>query len=493
MSDYVKANGLFGSAQRLLLAVSGGADSTALLHVMYVLKTARSLNCELLCAHLNHQLRASEADLDEEYVTTRAAKLNVPLMIERLDVREYSRREKLSIETAARKLRISALSRIAKDNDCQAVVTAHQQKDNAETIIQRLARGTGFRGLAGIWPARIFDDGTKFISPLLCVGRDEIIAYLRERNIQWRLDRTNADCAYRRNYIRHKLLPELQPNADRSVVEQLSGLAESARRFYLSVCARADELWPDVAERADNEIALNIGLFVYESPPVKVELVRRCLAEIECGERNLTRSHYENVLQLAEQNVAARELELPGGFVVCREYENLVFGSDRKICRKQDARSATVGQAPPCDGRALTLNVPGRTRFDEYAIEATIIDADELKLERIVGGKDNRMERFSFEKIEMPLTVRFRRPGDKFVPLGMTLQKKVGKFLTDQRVPRRLREKVFVIADARKIIWVCPVRISEQTKITRKTGKILQLRIAEIGGRQKSVDAMQAG
>jgi tRNA(Ile)-lysidine synthase len=482
VADYLKANELLGSADRLLLAVSGGADSTALLYAMHAFKAGRVLNAELLCAHINHQLRAGDADLDEEFVIAQATELKVPVTTRRLDVSGYARCSKLSIETAARQLRIQVLGEIARANNCDAIATAHQKNDNAETIIQRLTRGTGLRGLAGIWPERVFADGARIIRPLLCVQRDEIIAYLQEGRLRWRRDRTNSDCAYRRNYIRHRLLPALQRNCRYSIVERLSVLAESARKFYRVICARADESWPDVADCSGDEITLDVGILLTQAPPVKVELVRRALARIGCGEKDMNRLHYENILQLAEQNVTGRKMELPGGFVVCREYGSLILGA---------AQNRSVEQAPPYVDKSVTLNVPGQTGFGGYAIEATIVKADETGFERFVAGKGDRIEQLDLDKIKMPLIARRRHPGDRFVPLGLASEKKLGKFLTAQRIPHRLREEVRVVADAEKIIWVCPVRISERVKVTSQTRTVLQLLVTDLTGPQNSLDAIQ--
>jgi tRNA(Ile)-lysidine synthase len=154
VADFIRAHALSGPADKILLAVSGGADSTGLLHLMCTLKVMRVVDGELMCAHLNHQLRGSEADADEDFVTRQAGGLNVPVITRRLDVRGFADRNKLSIETAARELRIKALVDIAKANGCDVIATGHQKNDNAETVLQRLSRGTGFRGLGGIWPRR---------------------------------------------------------------------------------------------------------------------------------------------------------------------------------------------------------------------------------------------------------------------------------------------------------------------------------------------------
>jgi len=287
IADFIKAHGLFGPADRVLLAISGGADSIALLYVMQALRTHKVLRVEFLCAHINHQLRGMEANLDEDFVTAEAAKLKLPLMTKRLDIRGFARCHKLSIETAARKLRIEALLDIARINSCCCIATGHQKNDNAETVLQRLARGTGLRGLGGIWPMRTFNPSAvsrsgrsnrnkiKFVRPLLCVTRDEIIVYLQQRNLKWRTDHTNADCTYRRNYIRHRLLPELQQKYSGSIVEQLFGLSQSAQRFYGLVCSRAENVWPGLADSTGDKVVMNLGKFLSESPSVKVELIRR--------------------------------------------------------------------------------------------------------------------------------------------------------------------------------------------------------------------------
>jgi len=488
VADFIKANELFGSAAKVLLAVSGGADSTALLYAMRTLKAESVFDAELLCAHINHRLRGTEADLDEEFVLAQAAELKLAVATKRLDVRGFAGRNKISIETAARKLRIESLLQIARASDCDGVATAHQKNDNAETVLQRLIRGTGFRGLGGIWPMRIFAetpqngklvDEFKLVRPLLCVRRDEIIEYLQKRNLKWREDHTNADCTYRRNYIRHRLLPALQQDCTVSVVEQLSELAGSARRFYSLICRSADKVWPALADCAGEKIALDLKIFLTQSQPVRVELIRRSLTAIGSGERDLTQRHYEMILQLAEQNVSGRKIELPGAFVVGAEYGNLIFAwIQNSEIRSQKTEVRNLSSVL-CPLSSVVLEVPGRTRFGRNLVKAAIFDADEEEFEKFKAGKRNFIERFDFDKIKMPLVVRYRKPGDRFIPLGLRAEKKVGKFLTAAQVPQQVRQRLLIISDSEKIIWVWPIRMSEQAKITGETRKILQLQIQE--------------
>ena len=206
--------------------------------------------------HINHQLRAEHADRDEDFVVTQVAKLQLPVTTRRIPVREFAHENKLSIETAARKLRMKTLLEIAKGNNCSHIVTGHQKDDNAETVVHRLLRGTGFRGLSGIWPVRKFNENIWIARPLLCVSRDEIVNYLRENKLSWCDDQTNADCRYTRNYIRHRLLPALKQDCHGSLVQLLFELSDSARRFYTLICRTADTIWPKIAGGKDEKIIL---------------------------------------------------------------------------------------------------------------------------------------------------------------------------------------------------------------------------------------------
>ncbi len=476
VADFIEANQLLDSGDRVLLAVSGGADSIALLHAMQALKAENVLAAELFCAHINHQLRGPEADSDEDFVTAQADSLGLPARTKRLDVRGFAHANRLSIETAGRKLRIESLLETAKANNCARIATGHQKDDNAETIVHRLLRGTGFRGLGGIWPARTFGDEIKFVRPLLCVTRDEIVEYLQERNLEWRRDHTNADCTYKRNYVRHRLLPALQQQCNDPLAEQLSELARSARRFHALVQSRAEKAWSEPANSTVDKAVLSLKDFLAEHQAVKVELVRRSLTTIGSGERDLTHQHYERILQLAEKHVGGKKVELPGGFIVQCEYENLIFTRPEKLSRADEQSN-----------QSANLDVPGRTRFGNCLITATIIEgqhsnANGFRMDSCLRRNDVRAqnkftEKFDFDKVRLPLVVRFHEAGDRFWPLGLAGAKKVGKFLTAARVPQQIRRQALIVADSEKIIWIWPVRISEQAKITGETKKVLELRI----------------
>ena len=310
-ADFIAAEQLTPAGGKILLAISGGADSTALLHVL------AALRLDICCAHINHQLRGDEAQRDEDFVIEQCRKLKVPVVTMKIDVRDYAKKSKLSIETAARILRIENLVDIAKSQNCSCIATAHHKNDNAETIIDRLIRGTGLRGLCGIWPAKKFTDGIAFIRPLLCAARDEIIQYLNSRNLNWCTDRTNADFAYRRNFIRHRLLPALQKNSAGDIVENLAVLSKASRGFYLMICRTTDAIWPDITSVNENEIVVDAGKIANQLAEIKIEIIRRAMSHLGTGEQDVTERHFTNILRLSDDG----RLQLPNRITVHRQGE----------------------------------------------------------------------------------------------------------------------------------------------------------------------------
>jgi len=463
--EFILRQGLFADDRAILVAVSGGADSMCLLHVLRTFRNQGRLAAPLLCCHVNHRLRGSESDADERFVVELANEMGVPVVVRTVEVRSHAETSRQSIETAARQLRLAALEEIARDRGCAWIATGHQRNDNAETVVQRLRRGTGFRGLAGIRPMRRLGEGLSLARPLLCVTREEVVRYLFEHNLAYREDHTNADVAYTRNYIRHRLLPLLQQESGALLVEELADLAASAGRLHNRIQKEAQQAWTTMAQAGNDEVRIDASGLASLPELVAVELVRRALMNLGCGERNLTAEHYQSVLGLARTQVQAKQTSLPSGFIARMESRQLIL------------RHGVAGSSPKAHDIPSPLNIPGRTAFADVEIDARIIPRPEIEGAEIRDDKGPFCEYLDWDRIRPPVVVRPRRRGDRFQPLGMDTEKKVGKFLTAAKAPRRSRDRTIVFADRDRILWICPVRIAEPVKITDETRLVLELTV----------------
>jgi tRNA(Ile)-lysidine synthase len=467
VAAFVGAYGLIRPQDRVLAAVSGGADSMAMLHALNLLRQGQGACRGLVCAHINHRLRGPESEADESFVRAVASRLDLPFVGISLDVTGFALGHGLSIETAARVLRMQALQDLARQTGCNVIALGHQKNDNAETLIHRLIRGTGLRGMAGIWPLRPGGDGLRIIRPLLCVTRQKVLEFLAAKGLSWQEDSTNADCRFTRNAIRRQLLPVLQEQAGSPLVETLSALALAGYDLYATtILPAADRLWPAVVrDTGDGSLSLDIEPVKGEPPYVQVELIRRALTALGCGERDLAEVHYAGLLALIGSRTRARGVSLPEGFLAHRH------GTTLQITREGHA-AAGEGQASP-----VPLPVPGQARMGSWLVEAAVLSMDEVGPVPVRGKTSGTTEWLDYDRLRLPLRLRPRRTGDRFHPLGQAGDKKVARFLIDARIGQPRRDAVIVVEDQERIVWVCPVRISDLAKVTGATRRVVRLNV----------------
>ena len=491
--DFLQSHGLLNTRTNILVAVSGGADSVALLKMLTAIIPNRTCGSRIVVGHVNHRIRGAAADADEEFVRKLAAGLELDFRTTSVDVPRAAIRNRLSIETAARLLRINALIEMAAASGCQIVATAHHMNDNAETVLHRMLRGAGIRGLAGIRPARTLhstriahplDDSTPrnaaqqpqpnhdlpvrtsatFISPLLFATRSQIVSYCAARRLPWRHDHTNDDCAHTRNRIRHLLLPALQQSAASDLVTQIHNLSQTCRTLLSHVEQTADGLAPAVFKQtAEPPIVIDRQILGDQPDLVAVEILRRAIVLSGIGLRNMSESHYVALLRQARHG-RPRRLCLPANLIA----------SVQGGC-------ISLERTPPPENNAplplIPLTIGGTTLFGPCRIETALLAPGDCDLAKFQAAKDRSTEWFDYDKIVPPLVIRTRHAGDRFRPLGRTTDIKVGKFLSACRIDPLSRNEIALIADAEKIIWVAPIRPSELTKLTPSTTRILQISI----------------
>ncbi|MBN1788467.1 MAG: tRNA lysidine(34) synthetase TilS [Sedimentisphaerales bacterium] len=458
---FSKQYNLFKTGKRVLLAVSGGADSVALAQIL--INAGRTGN-NFHIAHINHQLRGKKADEDENFVKSLAQKYDLPVTIERIDVRKYAKENKLSIETAGRELRLGKLAQTAKKNNCESIATAHHKNDNAETIIHRILRGTSFKGLAGIRPKMELNDIT-FIRPLLCLDRSEIEDYLVSGNINWQTDHTNMDCRFTRNRIRHKLLPMLQSQSKDNLIESLFVLSQK----YLAFSERIESLAKAALQncmmnKSQDAVSIDIEKFDNYSALLKVEIIQLALQQCGTGLQKMTSEHYEKTINFTANGQTGKTLQMPGKVIFKKEQNSFSLSCCQSVVQKLEP---------------VKLEIPSVVCFGNFIIEAQKLSSDSIDIENIGKNKDDYIEWFDAERVKPPLIVRQRQTGDKFKPFGLDSYKKIGKFLTSAKIESSQRKKAFLVCDSEKVLWLVPARRSNEAVVNCKSKMLLQIKITK--------------
>ena len=488
--SFIKEHQLVASNQRLLVAVSGGADSVCLLYVLYGLRGR--LGVALHVAHLNHGLRGAEADADAAYVSELAQSLGIPATIERRDVEAYQARESLSLEEAAREVRYAFLGEVAGSIGASCIAVGHTLDDHIETVLMHLVRGTGIRGLCGLQPLterRLAQNTVVIIRPLLQVSREKTAGYCLRHRLSPRIDTSNLSLSPLRNRIRHQLLPLLQ-RYNPQVVEALERTARIAGDDVAFLEEQAARLWGGVARKRGNTVILDRGGFCRLSPVLQRYLLREVIENLAGSIRDVEMRHIDGIMA-AMGKPAGRSLNLPLGLTFYVEHDRFLIGKD------------PAAFSPfPVLGTGLALNVPGETRLPGWRIRAEITSPS-AKINEVAKPPQGLLPPLSFEgeedkgdevsksykaffdldRIGNELVVRPRWAGDRFQPLGMGQPKKLNEFMIDARIPRPWRQRVPLVCSLEHILWVVGWRIDDRVKVTEATRRVLELEFERVSDR----------
>jgi tRNA(Ile)-lysidine synthase len=446
VASFIRTHDLFSADRRVLAGVSGGADSVALAHVLAELERLGAVRFTAII-HFNHQLRAA-ADGDEAFVRDLAAGLNIPFLADRGDVRARAAREHRSLEDAGRVARHEFFERARVTLAADVVALGHTRDDQAETVLLRLVRGAGPRGLSGMHPR-----SGHVVRPLLDCRRSELREWLDERAVAHVEDLSNADVAIPRNRVRAELLPFLAERFNPNVVDVLADEAELARGVWQ---------WLDEASAPALRIPHLVDLKALRAAPSALQrlIVWRALSSASGG-RHISFDHVAAVIRLTQSDRPHATLDLPGQ-TVQRTGDQIVLRSERRS-----------RQAANLFERALSI--PGETHIPEAGCVVTASDAP-AGGGATVSSRDEAVIRRDL--VRESLVVRNRRPGDKFRPAGLRGSKKLQDLFVDAKVPRATRDSVPVVVDERnRIVWVAGFGIDEAFRVTDASQAVLVLRL----------------
>jgi tRNA(Ile)-lysidine synthase len=448
----------------VLVAVSGGPDSTALLTLLG--DAAGELGIGLHVAHLNHGWRGREADRDAAWVRRLALRRGLPVTIGRVEPGAWKRGagRSFSLEARARTLRQRFLRDTARGVGATRIALGHTRDDQAESFLMRLLRGSGRPGLAGTYP--IFDG--LFVRPLLDLRRGELLAWLRRRRIRSCVDSTNRDLRRTRNRIRHRLIPRLEKEFNPEVVEALARAADLLRDEEAYLGERAAEAFARVALDGAGGSTLAVEALLGLPVALRRRVVRLAIASVRGHLRGIDREHVEGVLRLLERSGTART-GLPDGLQARIRAGRLYLGMEDPSV--PGAGTGTGGLCP----------IPGELPLPGFGIRLRA-----RLLKRAAGGPvppngppgakpGPGRACLDADRITGPLLVRARRPGDRFVPLNGPGTRKVKSFLIDRKVPVDERGRIPLVLSGDRIAWVVGHQIDDRFKVTPGTRRMLVL------------------
>ena len=444
---------LFEPDETVVVAVSGGADSVALLDILSHFEEG---HLHLVVAHLNHGLRGTDSDGDEMFVSRLAESYGLPFESRRADVTGLAQAERLSLEDAGRRERYRFLAETARAHQATSIALAHHRDDQAETVLIRLLRGAGATGLS----AMVSLSRGLLKRPLLKISRAEIERYMRDRGLSHRTDASNADTTILRNSIRHELIP-LLARYNPKISERLAATAE--------ILACDEELLDGVTEAAFDRVArrgeagwtLAVDALAAEPRGLRLRLYRRALFEQRGDLLRIGLSHLEAIDLLVASSRPNSRLKLPGDCWVSRSYGSLRFGGG--------SPSEPPGYRQAVEGLGSHSFVSGRRLLVQSVPRPASLDPGAP----LVAYLDPAQAPF-------PWLLRSFVPGDRFRPLGMSGSQKVKDLFINEKVPAAERRRIPLLVSAGRILWVCGVRMGEEARIDAAAGPVLRVEILDI-------------
>ena len=448
---FIKEHKLVNKQDRIIIAVSGGLDSTVLLYLMKEIR--EELELTIIAVHINYQLRDGESDRDEKFIRELCLHWSVPLICHRVSIHSKS-----DVENNARQIRFQAFNKIKDEYAFNKVALGHNKNDQVETLLLHLFRGAGITGLRGILP-----NNNGIIHPLLAFTREEIMKFANENNIVYCQDTTNDESIFERNKIRHQILPLIEQNINPNIIDRLANTTEIFRKTDLLLREKANILFTKLMIKNKNDkYIFPVKELIKENEVILFYFFRKIFALLTDSEKDFYQIHFEDILSLIKKSTN-RYIRIADNVYVLKKYKDIMF----------------LDKEPKIDISSKERNLnrfPRRILFENFYISFKTIEHKKSNKYDFTNENIAFVDR---DKINLPIKIRHRKFGDKFYPLGMNCPKKLKDFFIDLKVPRFERDSVIIIADSNKIIWVATYRIDERVKITENTKHILRIKLSK--------------
>ena len=435
----------------VVVALSGGADSCALLLCLICLSETYGL--KLVVAHFNHGLRHEESEGDEQFCRTLAQRCGLLFVTEKM--RHPSIPKGVSPEDYFRQERYRFLDKVAADHGANKIALGHHLHDQAETVLLNILRGSGLDGLKGFLPMR----ENKYIRPLMDVSRQDIHDFLKDAGAEYREDSSNNSMAYLRNQIRIELIPYLKENYNPRIEQSLIRMADIIRRDDEFICGYvSDILTSPHIQKKQNEVSFSAEYFKTLHASLGYRLLKALLEGLVPDSKGFSSSHVQSLADLVINSASGKEISLPYRLKAEKEYDRIVI------------KSSWMEKTRDYE---YFIMIPGTIDLKERRI---ILSARQGTADEIDFNCIDRIY-FDEDKIKKPLTIRNRRNGDWFEPLGTRGSQKIKKLLIDRKIPRPERNRLAMLADQESVIWIENMHLSERVKVLPETKNVLILEI----------------
>ena len=448
--SYIDTYQMLPQGVAVLVAVSGGPDSMAMLALLHHLQSIYEIR--LTAVHVDHQLRGQESVRDALLVRQQAARLGIPCQVIQVEAKRFQQTSGLSPQHAAREVRYAALANLRQQLGADRVALGHSADDQTETVLMRLLRGTGPSGLSGMSPMRL-----PYIRPLMSVRRQTLVDFLQQEGIPWVQDSSNVKRIYQRNRIRLDILPVLRQH-NPQIDQRLYELSEMMAAEH-QLLERHVDAWYSciVSQRSDQRLVLQCQAYEHVPLAIQRRLLRRLADQYVAPPAVVHFHHIERLRRLLTHGAVGQRLTLPGQWLVERHH---------------DVALMWRGHALTGEPQAVMLAVPGQAILPELdaLVTAELLGAVPSPL---APGRD--VVYIDAASIQTPLRIRTRWPGARFHPLGAPGHKKLKAFLIDKKVPRAERERIPLVVSGAEIVWVAGYQLGNPFRIRPQTQQVVRL------------------
>lgn len=453
MYNLVKQNiierNLIEQGDNVLIGLSGGPDSVFLFHNLIKLKADLSFN--LYASHVNHMYRGEDAQHDEDFVRSLCSKYGVKLFVRRKHAGEYARELKVTEEEAGRILRYGFFKDNLDEIGAGKIAVAHNLNDQAETVLQRIIRGSGIDGLSAMSFKK-----DNLIRPMLNVPKSEVLNYLHENNYDYCIDKTNLHDIYGRNKIRLNLIPYLEESFNPNIQSTLYRMSEAMERDKKIIEKYTELKFNEVLnEKSVNRVILDMNKLKCLDLGESGRVVRRAIEELKGNTVNIEMKHIDYAIDFIKNGTTGKKINLSEGFTIEISYDNFIINK--------------IIENVPNFQYNIVLNSPMYIPEAKKTITLTVTDASEFDRE------DKDSISLDYDLIKGNLVVRNRRAGDSMIPCGMTGRKKIKDIFIDLKIPAEERDSKLIIADDDNILWLEDFRIHNSFKVSSSTKKILNI------------------